>query len=190
MAENLSAQQEMFCHEYLVDLNATQAAIRAGYSPSTAKQQGSRLLTNVDVSEFVERLMAERAARVDVTSDRVLAELSVIGFANASDYFDWGPDGVRLKDSDELTRVQAAAVAEIQETTTQHGGSIRLKLSDKQAALEKIGRHIGMFVTRHEVGRPGDFTGLSDKELEAIATSGSAGDTETTSGPAKSNSVH
>jgi phage terminase small subunit len=70
--QKLSAKQEQFCREYLVDLNATQAAIRAGYSPKTARSQGQRLLTNVDVQEFVQAAKTERADKVSVTAADVL----------------------------------------------------------------------------------------------------------------------
>lgn len=70
--QKLSPKQEMFCREYLVDLNATQAAIRAGYSPKTAKSQGQRLLTNVDVQQAIQHGKQERADKVAVTAQDVL----------------------------------------------------------------------------------------------------------------------
>lgn len=75
MSDELNAKQLMFCKEYLVDLNATQAAIRAGYSESTAKEQASRLLTNVNVKSEVQRLMDERSKRVQIDSDYVLSTI-------------------------------------------------------------------------------------------------------------------
>ncbi len=68
----LTAKQDLFCKEYLVDLNATQAAVRAGYSERTAKSQGARLLTNVDVAERIQQLMTERSKRVEIDADWVL----------------------------------------------------------------------------------------------------------------------
>ena len=70
--QKLSPKQERFAREYLLDLNATQAAIRAGYSPKTARSQGQRLLTNVDVQEFVRAAKTERADKVSVTAADVL----------------------------------------------------------------------------------------------------------------------
>ena len=72
----LNARQQAFVREYLIDLNATQAAIRAGYSPATAKQIGSRLLTHVDVSAAVVEAQAGRARRTEVTQDWVVKRLA------------------------------------------------------------------------------------------------------------------
>lgn len=68
----LTPKQEMFCREYLIDLNATQAAIRAGYSEKTANEQGARLLANVSVSQRVSELKAERNFRVEIDAEYVL----------------------------------------------------------------------------------------------------------------------
>jgi phage terminase small subunit len=143
----LTPKQDMFVQEYLIDLNATQAAIRAGYSPATANEQGSRLLANASVAAAVERAKAERSARIGLTADRILEELSVIAFAHMGQFAEWGPSGVRFKPSAD---VDGRAVAEVKETTTQHGGSQGIKLHDKVASLKLLGQHIGMFVERHE----------------------------------------
>lgn len=71
----LNPKQQRFVDEYLIDLNATQAAIRAGYSPRTAKQQGQRLLTNADVAAAVERARALRSERCELTQDYVVKGL-------------------------------------------------------------------------------------------------------------------
>ena len=146
----LSDKQAAFVKEYLVDLNATQAAIRAGYSQKTAQAQGSRLLSNVMVAAAIQERMDERSERTEITADRVLEELAKVGFANAADYFEWGPGGITIKDQAELTPEQTAVVSEVSETTTKDGGTIRVKLHDKLTALEKIGRHLKMFTDKHE----------------------------------------
>jgi phage terminase small subunit len=76
--ENLTPKQKKFCQEYLVDLNATKAAIRAGYSEKTAKSQGQRLLTNVDLQEYLHFLMDERAQRTRANADEILERLDYI----------------------------------------------------------------------------------------------------------------
>lgn len=81
----LNEKQKRFCDEYLIDLNATQAAIRAGYSPKTANEQGARLLANVSVQARLQEALKKRAARVEITQDRVLKEFAAIGFSVASD---------------------------------------------------------------------------------------------------------
>ena len=68
----LNPKQQRFCEEYMIDLNATQAAIRAGYAVKTATEQASRLLTNVNVSREIEKLQALQSRRTGITADRVI----------------------------------------------------------------------------------------------------------------------
>jgi phage terminase small subunit len=86
----LNDKQARFVREYLVDLNATQAAIRSGYSEATAYSQGQRLLKNVEVAAAVAKAQAKRAERTDVTADRVLRELAKIGFSDLRRAVKWG----------------------------------------------------------------------------------------------------
>ncbi len=78
MKEKPTSRQARFVDEYLIDLNATQAAIRAGYSRKTAQEQGSRLLSNVMVAAAIEKAMAERSQRTEITQDQVLKDLARI----------------------------------------------------------------------------------------------------------------
>ena len=78
----LTAKQKRFRDEYLIDLNATQAAIRAGYSSKTANEQGARLLANVSVQEAIAKATAERSKRTGISQDRVIQELARIAFVN------------------------------------------------------------------------------------------------------------
>lgn len=84
----LTAKQERFVQEYLVDLNATQAAIRAGYSSKTAYSMGQRLLKNVEVQAAIQKALKDRQARTEITQDTVVEELAKIGLADAHDYSD------------------------------------------------------------------------------------------------------
>jgi len=86
----MTDKQARFCEEYMIDLNATQAAIRAGYSPKTAQEQSARLLSNVMVQNRLAQLQAEQSRRTGVSADRVVRELAKIAFANASDLIDPG----------------------------------------------------------------------------------------------------
>jgi phage terminase small subunit len=150
--QKLTPRQQRFVAEYLVDLNATQAAIRAGYSPKTARATASENLTKPDIADAIAIEMARRSERTEITIDRVLRELAAIGFANAGDFFEWGPDGIVVKPKESLTREQQGVVAEVAQTFTKDGGSIRVKLHDKSSALEKIGRHLGGFGAKVTVG--------------------------------------
>lgn len=152
----LTPKQAAFVREYLIDLNGTQAAIRAGYSERTANEQAARLLANVSVSKAVADAQAERADRLEITADRVLAELAKIGFADMRDVASWGETvvdedgkpvhGVKLVSSDKLTDSAAAAISEIAETPA----GLRIKLHDKRAALVDMGKHLGMFTEKVE----------------------------------------
>lgn len=76
----LTPKQKRFCEEYLIDLNATQAAIRAGYSPKTAEQTASRLLRNVKVQEYIAKRQKELSRSTEITQERVIKELALIAF--------------------------------------------------------------------------------------------------------------
>ena len=84
----LTEKQKRFVEEYLVDLNATQAAIRAGYSPKTAYSMGQRLLKNVEVQKAIQEAIQERQKRTEITQDMVVDELRAVAFAKAGDYTD------------------------------------------------------------------------------------------------------
>jgi phage terminase small subunit len=175
----LAPKRRRFVEEYLIDLNATQAAIRAGYSKKTAGSKGEQLLKIVEIQNAVNAALAERSKRTEVTADRVVQELARIAFVDFRQIATWGPGGgVVLISSDELTDDEAAIVAEVSETTTETGGSLRIKRYDKIKALELLGKHLGMFVDRKEISGPNgesiainqqkpDLSKLTDEELIA-----------------------
>ena len=147
MDENkaLTDKQERFCLEYLTDLNATQAAIRAGYSENTANEQGSRMLAKVNVQKRIAELQAERAERLQIQQDDILRELASIAFASPAHYMDVvqvdGTSRILVKPTAEWTEQQKAAVTSIKNTPN----GVEIRLSDKVKALELLGKHLGMF---------------------------------------------
>ena len=142
----LTAKQAKFVEEYLLDLNAAAAARRAGYTTKRSEAIGYDLLTKADIQAAVQSAQRERSARTGVTADRVLKEIARIAFADLRAVMSWGPDGVALRNSSDLSDDEAAAVAEVSETWTDSGGGSRkVKLHDKVAALEKLARHIGLY---------------------------------------------
>lgn len=149
----LRGLQERFVQEYLVDLNATRAAIRAGYSPKSAYSAGPRLLRLPGVRAAVEAAMAERRQRVRVSQDRVVTELARLAFSDIRDFAAWDGEGVRLRDSGELPPGGTACIAEIVQTPGREGRALRLKLHGKTRALEALARHLGLF--DREEDRPG-----------------------------------
>jgi phage terminase small subunit len=146
--KKLTSKQRRFVEEYLVDLNATQAAIRAGYSEKRAPELGYQLLHKTTVQDALREALAERSARTQISADQVIKELARIAFADPRAVFSWGPGGVSLRSSGELTDDEAAIVAEVSETRSETGGSIKAKLCDKVKALELLGRHLGMFTDK------------------------------------------
>lgn len=146
-------RHERFAQEYLSNLNATEAYRRAypKASVKTAEANGCRLLGNAKVASRVAGLQAERAKRTEVTADKVIAELAMVGFSDMRSFTRWGPAGVSLIDSATLTEDQSRCVAEVSETVGEKSSSLRFKLHDKVGALIKLGQHLGIrFVERHE----------------------------------------
>lgn len=173
----LNDKQERFVAEYLIDLNATQAAIRTGYSAKTAYSQGQRLSKDVEISQAIEARMAERAKRTQITADRVLEELARVGFSSLADVTDWGTrevafgfdgDGKRLPAEDigdaVLVRYEDAPFvkplnrddlppevrASVSEVSLGKDG-FKIKMHNKTGALEQIGRHLGLFNDKLEL---------------------------------------
>lgn len=148
----MNERQKLFVKHYLIDPNATKAAIAAGYSEKTARKIGSRLLTNVDVKAELEQKSTKRAANLDITADRVLREIALLGFSNMQDYTRV-QDGDAYVDLSAVTRDQFAAIQEItvEEYTEGRGEDKRdirktkLKLSDKRGSLDLLGRHLRLF---------------------------------------------
>jgi len=157
----MTPKQEQFVREYLIDLNAAQAAIRAGYSVNTARAIGAENLTKPDIQDAIAAAQIERARRTEITSDRVLKELGRIGFADIRRLFD---DNGKLKHITMLDDEVAASISSVevdaQKRRKLSGGeerdeydveaTIKVKLWDKRAALVDMGRHLGMFTDKVE----------------------------------------
>ena len=141
----LVKKRERFVEEYLIDLNATQAAIRAGYSPKTAYSIGHELMKIPDVRARIDTAMAERSKRTGINADRVLRELGRIAFVNPTDLINPEDGSVR----GEATTEDRAAIAAIRvkQIPTEAGMGVEreIRMADKLKALELCGRHLGMF---------------------------------------------
>lgn len=137
--KTIKARQEEFCRQYLIDLNGKQAAIRAGYSARTAEFQASRLLSNVKVQEYLQKLQAEARKRTDITRDEVLNELGAIMRAKLTDYLDFDGKRIRFKNFEDLTEAQIKAVESIKKTKT----GIELRLQGKSWTIDRICRILG-----------------------------------------------
>ena len=190
----LTDKQRRFCEEYIVDLNATQAAIRAEYSEKTAYSMGQRLLKKVEAQEYIKQLKEERAARTQIEADRVIYELSLIAFSNAADYaavvereMTVEVDGhhIKLLDDDgnpimyrtvepvltkDLTADQKRALAVIKKGRD----GFEVRPYDKVRALELLGKHIGLFEEKvkvnGEINNP--LADLTTEELKKLIEDG------------------
>lgn len=146
----LTEKQQRFVDEYLIDLNATQAAIRAGYSAKTADVQGSRMLGNVKVQQAISKAMAERSKRTGINQDRVVLELAKIALVKITDVVD---SKGRIKDTataDDLACIESIKYKESESDT---GSSVErgVKIASKLKALELLGKHLGMWNDKLDV---------------------------------------
>lgn len=147
----LTEKQQRFVDEYLIDLNATQAAIRAGYSVKTAREQASQNLTKLNIQQAISEKMAERSKRTGVNQDRVVMELAKIAFVNAADVID--SDDATIKagaTADDTAAIQSVKVKVIP-TKEGEGVEREIRLNDKLKALELLGKHLGMWNDKLDV---------------------------------------
>ena len=147
MAGKLTPKQSAFVAEYLIDLNATQAAIRAGYSAKTAAVIGVENLRKPNIDAAIQEAKQKRAERTEISQDNILAEIAKIAFSDVRRIFK--PDGSLIPISD-LSDEAAACVAGCDLVTVSRGeGDVeyvaKVKLTDKLKALELAARHLGMF---------------------------------------------
>lgn len=149
----LTNKQRVFVAEYLKDLNATQAAIRAGYSRKSAALTGSENLRKPYIAALVKEAMDARAERTRVDQDKVVKELAKLGFSDWRELGSWDETSMTLKASNEITDEAAACVKDVSHTTERRfqGDQVientqtKLGLHDKKGSLELLGRHLGMF---------------------------------------------
>ena len=182
MARGLRDKQRLFVAEYLVDLNATKAAIRAGYAAGkSAEVTSSRLLGNAKIQSEIQRAMDKRAARIEVDQDQVLTEIARVAFSDIRRLFDAG----RLKSVDELDDTAAASVASVKVVTRSLGGGEveyvhEIKLWPKTAALDMAAKHIGLYERDNKQRNQVDAVASLIAEIQANSTRtlpGGGGDT-------------
>lgn len=179
----LNPKQAAFVREYLVDLNATQAATRAGYSKRTAKAQGHRLLTHADVRAAVDAGMKARGDKLDISAERVLLELARICLADISKAYDEQGRALLFHEMPEDVR-RAISSVDVEELfdfedgkKTRLGWTKKLRFWDKTRAAELIFKHLGanppekLEVTGKNgapLNAPTPLSGLSTDDLAAL----------------------
>jgi phage terminase small subunit len=156
----LNPLQKKFCHEYLIDFCGKEAAIRAGYSPKGAAVAASRMLKVPHIAMYLQKLMKHIQPDIRVTTDRVLNELARLAFHDPGDYFKRVKGKLVLKDIDELTSDQRAAVQEYDPSKK------ILKLYSKDPSLDKLGKYLKLFTELHEQQQ--NFTIMPELKLNGV----------------------
>ena len=146
----LTEKQRRFAAEYLIDLNGTQAAIRAGYSARTANEQASRMLANVSIQQAISEAMAERSKRTGVNQDRIVQELAKIAFLKITDV---GDREGRIKENASEDDLACIESIKYKHSDTETGSSTEreVKAASKLKAMELLGKHLGMWNDRLDV---------------------------------------
>jgi phage terminase small subunit len=153
----ITPKKQLFAQEYLVDLNATKAAERAGYSAKTAYSQGERLLRDVDVKKLIADAMAKRSQSTEITAERVLQELARVAFFDPRRLLnaDGSPKPINELDDDTAAVLAGMDISEEYEGSGEGrkfiGYTKKVKVSDKVAALGLAMRHLGMLKDKLEV---------------------------------------
>jgi phage terminase small subunit len=144
----LTPKQERFCLEYLIDLNATQAAIRAGYSEKTANEIGTQNLAKLSIQQYLKILMESVKNGLEITRERIEKELARIAFAKITDIADFDCGGVTLKNSDRISEDAIASIESISSSINKEGVvTINLKRSSKISALQELATRFGYGLT-------------------------------------------
>lgn len=149
----LTEKQELFVLEYLIDLNATQAAIRAGYSARSARNQANRLMTNDDIQEAIKKANSERLERIKVDSDHVLQRLIEIDSLDISDIFN---DNGTVKPFSQWPKswLRSVSNVDITEKLDEEGSSIikkQIRRPDPLKAIELLGKHVAIQAFKDKV---------------------------------------
>lgn len=148
----LTPSQKIFVDEYLLCLNGTEAVRKTnpGCSRYTAHRKSKYMLGKPAVQEAIEYYMSKRIAKREIKAEMIMEELARVAFQDIRNVVSFNEQGVTFKRSEELDDDTARSISEISETVTQHGGTKRVKMYDKLAALELLGRHLGMWKDRVE----------------------------------------
>jgi len=137
----LSQKQKRFCREYIIDLNATQAAVRAGYSERTARNQSCVLLTKPNIKAYVTKLIDNISKKTEITVERVLREYAKLAFTNFDDLVDMSTGMPVFRDIKKIKSEHMAALQSVSETKF----GLKIRMHDKKGALDSLAKHLGLF---------------------------------------------
>ena len=163
--KNIEERQIRFCQEYIIDLNGTQAAIRAGYSETSAESTASEILSYPKVQKYVQELLDDRANRTRATADKTISELYHLISFDAAEVFD---EKGRLKDIHSIPKNIRKSIASIEieeefegrgSDKVQSGWIKKIRFWDKTKAIEMLAKHLKLLTDRTE------FTGAGGQPL-------------------------
>ena len=158
----MNKRQQLFCDEYLIDLNATQAAIRAGYSEKTAYSIGEENLKKPELKEYIDKRIEERQKRTELTQDMVINELKAIAFCNATKFASVKNGIVYINNTDDLEEDTKKAIVGIKEGKN----GIEITSAGKIQASEMLGKHLGMFKEKIEISKSSEITDEIDNYIQ------------------------
>lgn len=159
----LSPKQKLFVSEYLIDLNATQAALRAGYNAKTARSMGCENLTKPNIQACLQAEMSKRETRTEITQDRVLKEYARLAFLDPRKFFNKNGSLKSVVDLDDDTAACLAGMDVISRSTMEGDEPEqikKIKIIDKKGALDSVAKHLGMFDRKE--------TGEADKMIDVF----------------------
>ncbi|MBP7398173.1 MAG: terminase small subunit [Chitinophagales bacterium] len=173
----LNARQKKFCEQYLIDLNATQAALRAGYSKKTSYAIGFENLKKVEIQKYISERQNKLAESTGITQERVLAEYAKIAFSDVRSLFDENSRLLSIKDIPDAIAAALSSVEvdqiynNIPAGKVEIGDTKKVKLWDKTKALDSIARHLGMFAKDNAQSKPEVIVPpVSDEKIDQVIT--------------------
>lgn len=154
----LNARQERFVAEYLVDLNATQAAIRAGYSPKTASEQSFDLLRKPQIAQAIAEKRQNHQQNTGITAERVLKEIAGLAFFDVRKLVnaDGSPKSITDLDDETARAIQGIELQTVKDGENDFALVRKYKIADKNAALEKLMKHLGLFEKDNSQNNPAE----------------------------------
>jgi len=166
----MTEQKKRFCDEYIIDLNATQSALRSGYSKKTAYSQGQRLLKDVEIQSRIETVNKKREERTQITADMVIKELALIAFQDSANLVN---EEDSLKSIHGMGSDVSRTIAEVTSRTEKKGGEdagcaeiTKVKTYDKKGALDSLGKHFGIFEKDNKTEVVVSFENKTLKEIQ------------------------
>lgn len=166
VASKLTPKQQRFVDEYLIDLNATQAAIRAGYSPKTANRIAAENLSKPVIQAAIQQRQKKNETKLEISQERIIRELASIAFANGADFAEVVEvaglelQTVKFKATKDLPAEKRAAIASIKSGSS----GMEVKTYDKLKAMELLGKYLGYL---NPAGDTAKATSLADAIMEA-----------------------